>query len=182
MSGIGDSAPKQWRGQIIKRGWMGWLLLPLVMAAFWGALANPRKDGTQPIAYNHKLHLELGLECQGCHQYAETGSRASIPNIDVCGGCHDDAEVDNPEARKVADYVARNERIPWRQVHRVPDHVYFSHRRHVRLGELQCSMCHGDVAQMEKPFEQPHQAIRMDWCTSCHRRRGVDNDCFACHR
>ncbi len=160
----------------------GWLALALVATALGGIAASLSRSSPQPVRYNHKLHVELDLECKGCHAHAENGIRASLPGMEICADCHDDVESENREAGKVAGYVARGERIPWRRVHRVPDHVYFSHRRHVRLGELQCPVCHGDVAQMEQPFEEPRQEIRMSWCIDCHQRRGVDNDCFACHR
>ncbi|MFQ5737576.1 MAG: cytochrome c3 family protein [Acidobacteriota bacterium] len=137
----------------------------------------------QPIGYSHKKHVEdAGLVCADCHRNVETKERASIPNIDVCGDCHDDTEVENPEEVRVAGYVTRAERIPWRQVHLVPDYAYFSHRRHVKLGQLECSLCHGDVARMEDPFLGPYRPIVMKWCTDCHEERAVTNDCYACHR
>jgi len=34
----------------------------------------------QPIAYNHKLHIEtVGLECAECHRYVETSAAATLP-------------------------------------------------------------------------------------------------------
>ena len=118
----------------------------------------------QPIKYNHKIHLEeADLTCLDCHQNATSQARASIPNISFCGDCHDDVGSENPEERKLAEYVSNGIDIPWVQVHVVPDHAYFSHRRHVTLGQLDCSECHGNVAQMEIPFEAPSNSINMDW-------------------
>ncbi|MFH1765512.1 MAG: cytochrome c3 family protein, partial [Gemmatimonadota bacterium] len=42
----------------------------------------------QPFAFDHSKHVEyLGLPCTTCHLYAETGTRATIPNIEVCRMC-----------------------------------------------------------------------------------------------
>lgn len=140
----------------------------------------------QPIRYNHKKHVEeLGMECLDCHKYAETLASASIPNIDVCADCHDDAETENAEQNKVAEYVLNGKRIPWLQVHKVRDYAYFSHRRHVAIAEIECTTCHGEVQQMEAPFEKPFFPDRRDkmtWCMDCHEERGANNDCYACHR
>ena len=138
---------------------------------------------TQPIQYNHKLHIEEAVEdCLDCHHAAETNARASIPNIRVCGDCHDDIESENPEEQKVAEYVFNGLDIPWVQIHTVPDHVYFSHRRHVKLAQIECMDCHGDVSQMERPFSIAFVNMEMEWCIDCHEERNVTNDCYACHR
>lgn len=137
----------------------------------------------QPIAYNHKVHVEdLEIACNDCHSRAETHSRALIPNIEVCGACHVDTEAENETERQVALFVEQSKPIPWRQIHRVPDHAFFSHRRHVKLGELECELCHGDVTKMEQAFIEPYVSIDMDWCIDCHDQRGVTHDCYSCHR
>ncbi|NIW78494.1 MAG: hypothetical protein GWN16_03125, partial [Calditrichae bacterium] len=131
----------------------------------------------------HKLHIEdIGFTCLDCHSNAETHARASIPNIEFCGGCHDDTEVENPEESKVAEHVNNDIQIKWVQVHKVPDYAYFSHRRHVKLAQIECETCHGEVSQMENPFVSPFPSMKMSWCMDCHTERGVTNDCYACHR
>lgn len=146
-------------------------------------IAAGAQDDEQPIRYNHKKHIEdAELECIDCHLNVENQARASIPNIEICGDCHDDVEAENPQERKVAEFVAENVRIPWQQIHSVPDYAYFSHRRHVKLAQIECITCHGDVAQMDQPFVKPFQEIKMDWCMDCHEQRAVSNDCYACHR
>jgi hypothetical protein len=137
----------------------------------------------QPITYNHKLHIEeVGLTCIDCHVNAETQARAVIPNISLCGECHDDVEAESPEQRKVAEYVLNSRNIPWIQVNLMPDYVYFSHRRHVVLGKIECKTCHGEVEQMEYPFMSSHLTMDMAWCMNCHEQRLVTNDCNTCHR
>ena len=141
-----------------------------------------QKDG-QPIRYKHSVHItDAGLECIDCHLNVENQARASIPNIEICGDCHDDLEAEIVEERKVAEYVTKSVQIPWQQIHNVPDYAYFSHRRHVKLAQIECITCHGYVAQMDQPFVKPYQDIKMKWCMDCHEQRAVSNDCYACHR
>ncbi|MEE9117347.1 MAG: cytochrome c3 family protein [Calditrichia bacterium] len=160
------------------------ILIILSCITLAGAIIGASGDqGSQPIQYNHKLHVEeADLTCLDCHQNANTLSRASIPNISICGDCHDDVESENIEERKVAEYVVNGANIPWVQVHYVPDHAYFSHRRHVKLAQIECTTCHGDVSQMEKPFIDAFVVMEMEWCMDCHETRNVTKDCYACHR
>jgi len=141
------------------------------------------ENEVQPIVYNHKIHVEeVGLSCEECHVNVNMQARASIPNIQICGDCHNDVESEKQETRKVAKFVTDGNDIPWVQVHNVPDHAYFSHRRHVVLAQIECSICHGDVSKMEKPFTMPYTTIEMRWCLDCHEKRSVSTDCYACHR
>jgi hypothetical protein len=141
------------------------------------------KSYSQPIAFNHNKHIEeVGLGCFDCHAFAMTHEKASIPNIDFCINCHENAMTDSKEEEKLVEYIKNDQPIPWIQVHRVPDHAYFSHRRHVSLGKIACQECHGDVSSMTAPFTRPQVKIDMKFCTSCHDRMQVTNDCAACHR
>ena len=157
-----------------------WFLLLLV--ASFVILRGSGGANDQPIRYNHKAHIEGGFECSECHLNVETQARTSLPNIEICVDCHDDLEAENPEERKVAGFVTEKVRIPWVQIHSVPDYAYFSHRRHVTLGEIECESCHGAVSEMTQPFVQPFVEINMDWCVGCHEQRAVSVDCVACHR
>lgn len=159
------------------------IIFVLICLTLAGAIIGNAVQDEQDIQYNHKIHIEeAGLECIDCHLNVATNARASIPNIGICVDCHDDIEVENEEERKVADYVTRNVEIPWKQIHQVPDHVYFSHRRHVLLGKIECIECHGDVANMEKPFVMAYAEIDMSWCLDCHEQGKVSEDCSVCHR
>ena len=141
------------------------------------------RKAVQPILYSHKIHVgKVGLACPVCHAQVLTHQKASIPNIDVCRGCHEEAMTESAEEAKLLGYIKRNERIPWIQVHRVPGHAYFSHRRHVAIGKIDCSRCHGDVSEMALPFSKPHVPIRMAFCIDCHEKKRADTDCAACHR
>ncbi len=138
---------------------------------------------TQPIAYNHKKHIEeAGLSCFDCHERVLTHQKAAIPNIEYCMNCHEEAMTDSKEEEKLVAYIKKNQPIPWVQVHRVPDHAYFSHRRHVSIGKVACQDCHGDVNNMTLPFLKPHSPITMEFCISCHEEKQVSTECTTCHR
>jgi hypothetical protein len=123
------------------------------------------------------------MECTDCHLYVETHARATIPNIEVCEECHSDEPMtESAEEQKVVDYVTRGEKIPWRKIYRVASHVYFSHRRHTTLAQIDCATCHGNVGEMTLPPDEPHVPIAMDTCMECHERNQVNNDCTRCHR
>lgn len=137
----------------------------------------------QPVQFNHQYHIqEEELECSYCHVRVTDYRRASIPGISICADCHEDMETDLEEAQKVVEHIAENREIPWIQIHTVPDHAYFSHQRHVKLGELECSVCHGNVAEKTVPFTSSYQEMTMDWCRDCHRNNLVTLDCNSCHR
>ena len=71
----------------------------------------------QPVAYNHKLHVEeADLGCLDCHKGVLTHQKATIPNIDVCIECHEEAMSDSKEEEKVVNYISENRQIPWVQV------------------------------------------------------------------
>ncbi len=154
-------------------------LLLAAGAAVWVTAGSVK----QPIAFNHRLHLEKGgLECTDCHHYALTGVRATIPNIETCGNCHGEATTDSPEEARVVEHVQAETPILWKKVYRVPDHVYFSHRRHAALGGIECETCHGEIGARERPLSRPLVKVTMDGCMDCHQERGVSNDCILCHR
>lgn len=159
-----------------------WVILILVSVAGWRLLPETTPI-IQPIAYNHNLHVEgQGLECIDCHSNAESMPAATIPDLAVCEDCHDtDPLSESPEETKLIAHIEEGREVDWQRIYRVPDHVYFSHRRHVTLGEVSCSTCHGNVAQQREPVRAPVNQITMEWCLDCHRENKVSNDCLACH-
>lgn len=145
-----------------------------------------RQDAVQPIAFNHSLHISSGIECVYCHKYVETMPRATIPNIEVCGDCHDPEEpLTEPvsaEEKKLGNYIKEQEKIPWIKIYVVPDFVYFSHRRHVTIGKQDCILCHGDMTKRIKPLSKQLIKIKMDTCINCHKKAEVPYKCTTCHR
>ena len=138
----------------------------------------------QPIDYNHKVHIEeAGAECADCHIYVEKMSSATLPSLEICQDCHEDEPMsDSPEEVRLLKYIEKELEIPWERIYKVPEHVYFSHRRHVLLGELECSNCHGNVAELSVPVDEPFLPVTMDNCIDCHKQHKVSNDCLSCHR
>lgn len=138
----------------------------------------------QPIAFNHQIHIEgEGLECTDCHPHVEELPSASIPPVSVCEDCHSDEPLtESEEELRLLRFVDEGLEIPWVRIYSVPSHVYFSHRRHVVLGEIECMTCHGDVPLLTAPPPGPLTPLTMDWCMDCHYEQKVTNDCLACHR
>lgn len=158
------------------------LLLVMVVAAAALAMSIRSLRIEQPIAFNHRLHVEeLGSDCADCHLYAVTGVRATIPNIELCADCHLDAQTESPEEAKLVEYIATEKLVPWQKVYWVPDHVYFSHRRHTSIAGIECATCHGSMANRELPVTRQAVSITMDHCMDCHYETGTSNDCLLCH-
>ena len=62
-------------------------------------------------------------------------------------GCHKIAAADKPEIKKVAEFFAKKESIPWVRVNKLPEFTYFPHKAHLRA-KLKCQECHGAVETM----------------------------------
>lgn len=162
---------------------LGWTAVGVVLAVVvGGTLAAARRPLEQPIAFSHQLHVEeMGAECTDCHQHVLSGSRATIPNIAVCADCHEEAQGESPDEARLVEYVQAGEPIPWRKVYTVPDHVYFSHRRHAAIAAIECEICHGPVGSSSEPVRRQAVPITMDGCMDCHEESGASNDCIWCH-
>lgn len=137
----------------------------------------------QPVAYNHSIHInDVGLECVECHVGVDNRVRATLPTIEICEACHSEMNGDTEAELFVVNAVENNEEILWERIYELPDHVYFSHRRHTSLGKIECSQCHGDIQDFETPPLVPLIALTMEFCMDCHDEHKVNNDCLACHR
>jgi hypothetical protein len=144
-----------------------------------------RKGPQQPILFSHQIHAgKLAMDCLYCHTGAEKSPIANIPAVGTCMGCHKIAMTDRPEIIKLTGYFERGEQIPWVEVYRLPDHVKFNHKRHVKAG-IACQECHGPVQEMPVLYQYP--SLKMGWCLTCHRQKLNDPkypatmDCVACH-
>jgi cytochrome c551/c552 len=62
--------------------------------------------------------------------------------------------------------------IPWVKIHNLPDHVYFNHSQHVKVGNQQCQTCHGNIQEMPEVYQ--FSDLSMGWCINCHRESKVD--------
>ncbi len=127
----------------------------------------------QPIAFSHKLHAgEYEIACQYCHTGVEIGKSANIPSVNICMNCHNFLKTDSPEIQKLAAAQESGQPIEWVRVHNLPDLAYFNHSQHVKVGEIECQTCHGEIQEME--VVKQHAPLTMGWCIDCHRNTDVN--------
>ncbi|MCS6822376.1 MAG: c-type cytochrome [Microscillaceae bacterium] len=126
----------------------------------------------QPIAFSHKLHAgEYKIECNYCHTGVDKGKQATIPGANTCMNCHGEIKRESPEIKKIYAAIENDQPIEWVRVHNLPDLAYFNHAQHVKVGQIQCSQCHGKVEEME--VVQQRATLTMGWCINCHRQTVV---------
>lgn len=146
----------------------------------------------QPIHYSHKLHAgKLGIDCAYCHTNVDKSPVANYPNVETCMNCHryikhtSTQTKDSPQIAKLTKYYDDKQAIPWVQVHWLPDHVGFNHKRHVKAG-VSCFTCHGDVRTMDVVYRVNN--LGMGFCVGCHKANRENAahpaslDCYTCHR
>jgi len=134
----------------------------------------------QPIQYNHKIHVHgEEIECKECHTHVETGQVAGRPRLETCMECHDTEASDSPEEHKVRNY---KEDIPFKRLFSLPEHVFFSHRRHVVVAKIKCETCHGDMGNQSKPPPHALKTLTMNQCIGCHDKKRASRDCMSCHK
>lgn len=146
----------------------------------------------QPINYSHELHAgKYKINCQYCHSSADKGKQASIPSASTCMNCHTYVKAKekyngkvSPEIQKIYNavgydskngtYIAgfKQQPIKWVRIHNLPDHAYFNHAQHVKIGKVECQACHGPIETMKVVSQQ--RSLQMGWCINCHREAKVD--------
>ena len=62
--------------------------------------------------------------------------------------------------------------IEWIKIHNLPDHVYFNHSQHIKVGKQDCQTCHGNIQEMPEVYQ--FSPLSMGWCINCHRETKVD--------
>ncbi len=160
------------------------LLLALAAAGMQSCADEPV---VQPIPFNHRIHTTKQVICENCHEHVTDAPFAGLPKVEVCMGCHGRDIVKNPAAKPYVALVRKHEKegteFPWVRLYELPNHVYYSHRRHVDIAKLECKTCHGGIGESEQPPDRPiARTLTMENCMDCHERSGVDNDCAWCHR
>ncbi len=123
--------------------------------------------------------------CMNCHmavkEYAgepiikEDGTQvdgtAEIQKLYEYAGWNPDANAYNPDNN--GDGVPDGAKpIEWVRIHNLPDHVYFNHSQHVKVGKQQCQTCHGNIQEMPEVYQ--FSDLSMGWCINCHRESKVD--------
>jgi len=149
----------------------------LAAAAGW-ILLLPDVAVTQPLPFNHAAHARAS--CVVCHDGVETAVRARLPSGAVCANCH--AAAPTSVGAPAWERLQSHGPAFWTPVTSLPEHVMFSHRRHVALAGLACASCHGDIGQRTTPPGRMPVRLVMDTCLGCHRTEGASEDCAGCHR
>ena len=94
-------------------------------------------------------------------------------------GCHKFVAKEKPDIKTLAAEFAAGRSLTWTRLHRVPDHVFFSHQRHLAMN-VGCQACHGDVAAMAHG-QRVHE-LNMGFCMDCHQANQASVDCLTCHK
>ena len=153
----------------------------------------------QPIFYSHKVHAGINqISCLYCHGNAWDSKHAAVPSLNVCMNCHaaineykgpklyreDQTEVDGTaEIAKLYKHTGFDPKtgkynteatspVEWTRIHNLPDHVYFNHSQHIRVGKVQCQTCHGPIQEMDEVKQ--FAPLSMGWCINCHRTTKVN--------
>lgn len=143
------------------------------------AIGLGRQEGyspDQPIAFSHKIHVKQNkIDCKYCHHLVEKSKHAGIPSVNLCMNCHNAVKegktTGKEEIAKIYEALENEKPINWIRVHNMPDHVFFSHAQHVKVGELDCTECHGNVEDMDRIMQV--NDLSMGFCINCHRERKV---------
>lgn len=110
----------------------------------------------EPIVDKNGKTIDGTAEIQKLYQYA---------------GWNPDAKAYNEDAN--GDGMPDGSRpIEWVKIHNLPDHVYFNHSQHVKVGKQQCQTCHGNIQEMGEVAQ--FSDLSMGWCINCHRESKVD--------
>jgi hypothetical protein len=121
----------------------------------------------QPVHFSHEIHAgQLGLDCRYCHSTVDQAWYANVPSSSTCLNCHNLILKDDARLALVRDSFKGNQPIPWVQVHKTPDYVYFNHAVHVNRG-VSCVSCHGPVNHMDEVRHD--KPLSMTFCLDCHR-------------
>ena len=180
-------------------------ILIFLAVSSWSRQPAAATAPVQPINFPHNVHVQTyKIDCQYCHSEARRSEYAGLPSVSRCLGCHRITAADRDEIKKLAEYGARNEPIPWVRVYKVPEFTYFPHKAHVRA-QVACQTCHGPVVTMTTAaatttgprlthdlltlvgLRTPAPPLTMGWCVECHREQNATRgmkaplDCVACH-
>jgi len=159
---------------------------------------------SQPIHFPHSIHAGVnGIDCKYCHNSVNKSKSAGLPTVNVCMNCHKQINGNTPEQQEqiqkiyqaagydpsgAGKYTGETKEIIWNKVHQLPDHVYFNHSQHVKVGGIDCKQCHGDMTKMDETVKvQSIQALNMvegnvkltkptltmGWCIECHGAKEI---------
>lgn len=121
----------------------------------------------QPVNFSHAVHADqLRIDCRYCHNGVEKSWYSNVPAASTCMNCHNQVLPNDPRLALVRESFQTGRPIPWVQVHKTPDYVYFNHSVHVNRG-VSCVECHGQINKMDEVYHA--KPLSMDFCLQCHR-------------
>ena len=168
---MSDIFPK-WTNQLpLMAGVAAVVLGTSVTAGIWYYLtpkyARVGYQPKQPVAFSHAIHSDqLGIDCRYCHNAVDKSWFSNIPAASTCMNCHSAVLKDSPKLELVRESFNTGKPIPWVQIHKTPDYVYFNHSVHVSRG-ISCVHCHGEINKMDEV--QHAKPLSMSFCLDCHR-------------
>ncbi|MEO6538392.1 MAG: c-type cytochrome [Ferruginibacter sp.] len=119
----------------------------------------------------HMAIKEYGGEAIVKEDGKSVNGTAEIQKLYSYAGWNPDTKQYNPDNNK--DGIPDGARpIEWIKIHNLPDHVYFNHSQHVKVGKQQCQTCHGNIQEMPEVYQ--FAELSMGWCINCHRETKVD--------
>ena len=170
---------------------VGWVIFPQLLYS----------QKRQPVEYNHALHNELvDNGCESCHFFREDGTYSGVSKLAQCIDCHEEVQGEDPEeAKYVYEYVAKGREVPWLIYTRQPQNVFFSHVAHVKMAQMECVTCHGNIGESEslKVYEENRisgysrdiwgkniagfkrnwwDRMKMDDCAECHVKENINQN------
>ena len=176
---------------------VGWVIFPKL-------LYSQKK---QPVDFNHALHNEEVEDgCESCHFFREDGTYSGVPKLAQCIDCHEEVNGEDPAEEKfVNEYVAKEREVPWLIYSRQPQNVFFSHVAHVKMAQMDCVTCHGDIGESEslRVYQENRisgysidiwgkniagikrnswDRMKMDDCSECHVRENFNQNSVQTHR
>ena len=139
-----------------------------------GGAQDSKQAGIPSVNVCMNCHMAV-KEYTGEQLYKENGDKvdgtAEIQKLYSYAGWNPSTKTYNADANN--DGIPDGARpIPWVKIHNLPDHVYFNHSQHVKVGKQDCQTCHGNIQDMAevKQFSD----LSMGWCINCHRTTKVD--------
>lgn len=167
------------RNWAIVPGFFAIALAATILSAYSGASSSQGVAPVQPIDFPHPVHVQtLGMNCLYCHYSANKSPDPGMPAVGTCMGCHTIIGPQRPalegkpartseEIKKLQEFAAKKQPIPWIRIHKLPEYVHFPHMRHVNAG-VTCQSCHGQIQKMERVSQ--FASLNMGWCVNCHVR------------
>lgn len=165
--------------------WLHWSIIIGVLTVFFIVIADDifsigLQTGYKPVQtlkFSHQLHCKDNeIDCYYCHSPSRHTRDGGIPGISICMNCHNLVrEGSNSGERELAiliNHWDNKKPMAWTKVNNLPDHVFFSHVQHVKIAEIDCSECHGNVEEMHLVRQEVD--MTMSWCLDCHEATVVN--------